>query len=328
MKSEGVKMFKHQPAIRLSITAIVSTLLISCASSSKEIGASYVSPAQYKSFNCEQLSQEIDRLNRRKTTLASDLDKKASNDQGLTAISAILFWPAAFALGGNQAQEAEYGRLKGEYDAVQQAGVEKNCKFNASTQLQTAKITNQTTSGNNVSAIDYYGQAEEEVDTGTYSKNLWAKALVEAEGDETKRKIKYIELRANQIYSEKITTKPNVKLANDKDIRVTTLSNDISGTYRSDIIGSGAWSLGKSPNIKVVLKQNKYEISGTFSGTRSGEIEGILNGDIIKFKWFVTAGRTESGRGEWKLPNDGMNWNGTWRSSRGTQGNWNLTKIE
>jgi len=107
-----------------------------------------------------------------------------------------------------------------------------------------------------------------------------------------------------------------------------TYRSDISGTYRSDISGSGAWSLGESPNIEVKLKQNKGEISGTFSGTRSGEIEGALNGNTIKFKWFVTAGRTESGRGEWKLPNDGLNWNGTWRSSRGSQGNWNLTKIE
>ena len=37
----------------------------------------------------------------------------------------ILFWPALFALGGTKQQEAEYARLKGEYDAVQQAAIAK-----------------------------------------------------------------------------------------------------------------------------------------------------------------------------------------------------------
>jgi hypothetical protein len=39
----------------------------------------------------------------------------------------LLFWPALFFLGGTRAQEAEYGRLKGEADAVQQAAVLKRC---------------------------------------------------------------------------------------------------------------------------------------------------------------------------------------------------------
>jgi hypothetical protein len=313
----------------------------------------------------------------------------------------------------------------------------------------------------------YYGEAEQEITDGTYNKNLWARALVEVQGDEQKRKAKYIELRAMELYAAEamslststkkirpvvssqtaVSQQPKTvaqtiqnvdisgtyvseitsnsdwfKEGNDRVLQVnfvqtgnritgTTSSTklkiigtrdgddinfyvpipnkfsqwhqvsgtwkvsadgtrlegnwsvkekghygkwnlvkvgtsqtavnrqpvapvtpdipvDFSGTYRSDITGSGDWSLGKLPNIEVILKQNKDEISGTFSGTRVGEIEGILNGGRIKFKWFVTAGRTESGRGEWKLTNDGINWNGTWRSSRGTQGNWNLTKIE
>jgi len=119
-----------------------------------------------------------------------------------------------------------------------------------------------------------------------------------------------------------ITSEANTKIEDN------TEKFDVSGTYRSDIIGSGYWSLGKRPAKKVILKQNQDEIIGTFLGSRSGEIDGILNGDTIKFKWFVIEGPTGgSGRGEWKLTNDGVNWNGTWRSSRGTQGNWNLTKT-
>ena len=39
----------------------------------------------------------------------------------------LLFWPALFALGGTKQQEAEYARLKGEYDALQQAAIVKKC---------------------------------------------------------------------------------------------------------------------------------------------------------------------------------------------------------
>jgi hypothetical protein len=42
-------------------------------------------------------------------------------------VGLILFWPALFALGGTKAQEAEFGRLKGEHDAVQKTVVEKKC---------------------------------------------------------------------------------------------------------------------------------------------------------------------------------------------------------
>jgi hypothetical protein len=194
--------------------------------------------------------------------------------------------------------------------------------------VQIAKVRPQSSSNGTSSVFESYGEAVAEVNNNTYDKNLWAKALVETGGDQTKRKARYIELRADQLYSEKVGPVSDASLSQQAAPVTPDTPIDISGTYRSDIIGSGSWSLGRFPNIEVILKQNKGEISGTFSGTRSGEIEGILNGDTIKFKWFVTAGRTESGRGEWKLPNDGITWNGTWRSSRGSQGNWNLTKIE
>ena len=43
-----------------------------------------------------------------------------------------------------------------------------------------------------------------EVNSGNADRNLWARALVEAEGDETKRKAKYIQLRANQLYAANV----------------------------------------------------------------------------------------------------------------------------
>lgn len=112
-----------------SIVAGLSTALIvaGCASSSKDIAGAYISPMQYQNYDCDQLSAEATRLGVRVQQLGGRLDEAASNDKALTAVSLILFWPAAFALGGNKTQETEYARLKGEFDALQQAAVVKRC---------------------------------------------------------------------------------------------------------------------------------------------------------------------------------------------------------
>jgi hypothetical protein len=115
--------------LRCSGIAVLSAGLIlgGCATSSDKIATTYVSPMQYQSYDCDQLAIEGMRVNQRVMTLQAQVDKAAANDKALTGVGMILFWPALFALGGNQQQEAEYGRLKGEYDSMQQAAVVKKC---------------------------------------------------------------------------------------------------------------------------------------------------------------------------------------------------------
>lgn len=63
----------------------------------------------------------------RLTELGGRLDQAASNDKTITGVGVILFWPALFALGGTKQQEAEFSRLKGEYEALQKTAVDKKC---------------------------------------------------------------------------------------------------------------------------------------------------------------------------------------------------------
>ena len=112
------------------------------------------------------------------------------------------------------------------------------------------------------------------------------------------------------------------------------LFHDVRGTYSSEISYFGRalvkyqQILGRRSKIEVVLKQNKDKIVGVFSGERSGDIEGILDGDILKFKWWVTDLNGQSGSGEWKVTNKGLKLNGTWKYRNAPQGTWNLTRIE
>jgi hypothetical protein len=40
-----------------------------------------------------------------------------------------VFWPAAFLVGGDDAQTAELARLKGEFEAIQRVSVQKGCSI-------------------------------------------------------------------------------------------------------------------------------------------------------------------------------------------------------
>ena len=113
-----------------SITAvflIFTVALSGCATSSKDVSANYVSPVQFQSYDCDQLQSESQRIQARVNQLGGRLDEAASNDKALMGVGMLLFWPALFALGGTKQQEADYSRLKGEYEAIQQSSIAKKC---------------------------------------------------------------------------------------------------------------------------------------------------------------------------------------------------------
>ncbi len=83
----------------------------------------------YTSYDCQQLSREADRVSSRVSELTGQIDERASGDKTTMAVALVLFWPAAFFLGNNEAQNAELSKLKGESEALQQASIEKKCEF-------------------------------------------------------------------------------------------------------------------------------------------------------------------------------------------------------
>jgi hypothetical protein len=107
--------------------ALATAFLGACASSSDKVAATYVSPVQYSSYSCNQIREETARLSSRAATAAGVQDQKRKDDQVVTAVGAVVFWPALFFIDGDNAHTAELARLKGEMEAVEQASVQKNC---------------------------------------------------------------------------------------------------------------------------------------------------------------------------------------------------------
>jgi hypothetical protein len=125
------------------ITASVLSAAIAlggCATASKDVPTTYSSPMQFSNYTCDQITAESARLQVRLSQLEGRLDTASANDKALTGVALLLFWPAVFALGGTKEQEAEYGRLKGEHDALRQVWIQKNCTVNAATLLPGAAV--------------------------------------------------------------------------------------------------------------------------------------------------------------------------------------------
>lgn len=124
-----------------SLSAVgILAILAGCASSADKIGPQYVSPLQFSAYGCDQLSHEAQRISGRVAQLSGVQDQKATNDAIVTGVAIVVFWPAAFLVGGNDQNTAELSRLKGEFETIEQVAIQKKCgfEFRRQASIQTA----------------------------------------------------------------------------------------------------------------------------------------------------------------------------------------------
>ena len=73
-----------------------------CASSASDIAPAYVSPVAYQSYTCQQLALEAQAISTRAATLSGAQDSRRTKDGVATAAAIVIFWPAAFFVGGDK----------------------------------------------------------------------------------------------------------------------------------------------------------------------------------------------------------------------------------
>lgn len=64
----------------------------------------------------------------RTPALSAAVDKAYKNDKAMEAVAWILFWPAALAMDGNDAEAAQLARAKGQLEAISAQMRNKGCK--------------------------------------------------------------------------------------------------------------------------------------------------------------------------------------------------------
>ena len=123
----------------ISITLCTTLFLTACSTASHKISEVYVSPLQYNSYDCAQLAAEEQRIQVRLSQVGGRLDESAKNDKLIAAISLPLYGIPLFFVGGTKEQEAEFARLKGELNALQQAAIQTKCMNAIKPKLDDAK---------------------------------------------------------------------------------------------------------------------------------------------------------------------------------------------
>ena len=103
--------------------------LAGCASSAADITPAYVSPVAYQGYTCQQLALEAQGVSTRAASLSGAQDKQRTNDALVTTAAVVVFWPAAFFVGGDKQTAAELANMKGQMVAIEQASIQKKCNI-------------------------------------------------------------------------------------------------------------------------------------------------------------------------------------------------------
>ncbi len=122
---------------KLLVFSTLVSVLAGCATGSKEIRSTYVSPMTYESYNCQQIREENQRIQNRISEVAGAVDKRASGDKTKMGVGLVLFWPTLFFLKGDGPEAQELARLKGEHEALEQTYIKRSC---SSEQVSDASI--------------------------------------------------------------------------------------------------------------------------------------------------------------------------------------------
>jgi hypothetical protein len=119
----------------------LATTLAGCASKSSEITPTYVSPIMYQNHTCPQLAQDAQGVSARAAQVSGAQDAKRTNDQVATGVAIVVFWPAAFLVGGDGPMAAELAQLKGQMIAIEQASIQKKCGIKFQREAETQGLT-------------------------------------------------------------------------------------------------------------------------------------------------------------------------------------------
>jgi len=112
--------------MKIAITIAATLALAGCATAPDQIAANYVSPVVFSGQTCGQLNAQAQQLNARLASATGQQAQQANSDAAMTAVALVLFWPAAFFIGGND-QGPAIAQMRGEAEAIQSAAIARGC---------------------------------------------------------------------------------------------------------------------------------------------------------------------------------------------------------
>ena len=107
--------------------ATAAALLMGCATRSADVLPLAANPADFASWSCSRIDDELDSVQQRAADVAYAVDEKAGNNILALGIGVTLFWPAILAMRPDGLEAADLARLKGRFEALRTAGTAQGC---------------------------------------------------------------------------------------------------------------------------------------------------------------------------------------------------------
>ena len=98
------------------------------AQKASEVVPASISTTSFSDLSCNQLRSEVRLLEPSIPKLEAAVDKDYKRDKTLEAVTWILFWPAVFAMDGNDGEVGDLSTARGKLKAVEEQMRLKGCK--------------------------------------------------------------------------------------------------------------------------------------------------------------------------------------------------------
>ena len=116
--------------IVVGLSAILTVTAFSgCAKKATEVQAAYVPKSKYIDRSCEILEKDMESVSEQLVTVTKSQDSAHNRDVAMAVVGTVIFWPAYFVmLAGDE--EEKLAKLKGEYQAIDEAMIYNHCYSN------------------------------------------------------------------------------------------------------------------------------------------------------------------------------------------------------
>lgn len=102
-------------------------MLVGCATRAADVQPLATNPAEFQTWSCTRMHDEMDRVQQRAVELSWIVDERAGQHVVALGIGLMVFWPALLAMRPDGEDSAELAHLKGRFEALQSAAQRNGC---------------------------------------------------------------------------------------------------------------------------------------------------------------------------------------------------------
>ncbi|MCK7498981.1 MAG: hypothetical protein MZW92_57035 [Comamonadaceae bacterium] len=108
-------------------TCLVGLAVAGCATRAVDVRPLPADPAEFASWDCARIDDEIDAVQQRAADVAYAVDEIVGNNILALGVGLSIFWPALVAMRPNGLEAEQLGRLKGRFEALRSASGARGC---------------------------------------------------------------------------------------------------------------------------------------------------------------------------------------------------------